>query len=638
MKSVACRKCHARKIKCSGGRPCQSCRQLGCQEECIYPKRDRQIKVNQSYVDGILRENEKLRAALGRQDAGSLPRASTSPSATAAPCSVASNTGAQGAVPVDDPSRNPALRSRPWFLSIRSCDVPILIGEIADAAFATRCRQALSITKPNHEPRISYPKDDQIAALAQLDCPMPNPTQARFLLQTALAHIDARFYLVRRSAVWSLCEEFLFNRESLSTVSRCKVLALFALGELLSSRCSNPALEIPGLAHFSHASKVYGILQERPSVECIEVAMVLCLYSLYVNRRHSAYFLASSAVRLGIVMGLHFNIPESQLQDPLVRQHLNWIWWTSYVLDDTCAAISSQIPSISDENIFIDMPLSMPGAEKSDADKFDYILARTQLARLSKRIISSVYGRMQQQDSFLQRVQQALRDLRQWLQALPTALQMKPEHPQSTPEHVRFLHLAFNQTVIVTTRPILLHIVHVQRQSSQNASEPSRSHIGDNVQSLGQACLFQTFDYFNTQFLFSAATILAISSLLPGIGGSGDMECLELSSQLLVKLRDAGSFAAVELCQHILALKEIVQTSAIDPLLAHLGRTGILEAEEAITPRESSESFGPSAEMSPMSAGMALSAPSIEAFLLQEGLDLGEFDLMLSDMQQETLY
>ncbi len=144
-------------------------------------------------------------------------------------------------------------------------------------------------------------------------------------------------------------------------------------------------------------------------------------------------------------MGLHFNIPESQLQDPLVRQHLNWIWWTSYVLDDTCAAISSQIPSISDENIFIDMPLSMPGAEKSDADKFDYILARTQLARLSKRIISSVYGRMQQQDSFLQRVQQALRDLRQWLQALPTALQMKPEHPQSTPEHVRFLHLAFNQ-------------------------------------------------------------------------------------------------------------------------------------------------------------------------------------------------
>ncbi|KAI0098092.1 fungal-specific transcription factor domain-containing protein [Nemania sp. FL0031] len=643
MKSIACRKCHAKKIKCSGGRPCQSCLHIGCQEDCIYPKRDRQVKVNQSYVDNILRENEELRMALSRQKTGSITRASSSPSANTAASSVAPDAETQLVGPTESPNRNPALRSRPWFQSIKSSNVPILIGEIADAAFATRCRQVLSIPKPDHQPRVSYPHDDQITALAQSDIITPNPTHARFLLRSALAYIDGRFHLVRRSEVFDLCEQFLLNQDSLSTVLRCEVLALFALGELFSNRCSNPAIQIPGLAYFSHASKAYSILQERPSVECIEAAMMLCLFSLCVNRRHSAYFLASSAVRLGVVMGLHFNIPESQLQDASLRQHLNWIWWTSYVLDHTCAAISSQIPSISDEDIFVDMPLTMPDAEKSDVDKFEYISARTQLARLSKRIISSLYGRAQQPGPFLQRVQHALRDLRQWLQALPVTLQMKPEPTQSTPENVRFLHLAFNQIVIVTTRPILLHVLHVQRQSSRSTSEDSRSHISDSVRSLAHACIrcarnsytilidlwmedfFKTFDYFNTQFLFSAATILAISSLLAGIGDTGDVESLELASQLLIKLRDAGSFVAVELCQHILALKEVVQNSILDPSLTYLMGT---EATEALSAMEPSETLGPS----------VLSVPSIEAFLLQDELEFGDFDIMFDIMQQEEHY
>ncbi|KAJ8126634.1 hypothetical protein O1611_g7004 [Lasiodiplodia mahajangana] len=398
-------------------------------------------------------------------------------------------------------------------------------------------------------------------------------------------------------------------------MTKCKILALFALGELFSSRYSNSVLEVPGLAYFSHASKAYAMLQERPSIECIEVAMIL---------------------------------------DASLRQHLNWTWWTSYVLDNTCAAISSQIPSISDKDIFVDMPFNMPGAEKRDVDKFDYILARTRLARLSKRIISSLYGRIQQQDPYLQRLQHALRDLRQWLQALPTTLQMDPEQAHSTPENVKFLHLVFNQAL--TTRPILLHVLRIQRQCGQSPSEPSQFHISDNVRSLANACircarhsytilvdlwmegLFRTFDYFNTQFLFSAATVLAVSSLLLGIGDTGDIECLELASQLLVKLRDAGSFAAAELCQHILALKEVVQVSASDSPPTQLARAEVIEAEGAVSGTQISGTLDLLAEMSPMSAEMALSAPSIEAFLLENKLEFGYFDTIFDTMQQEWFY
>ncbi|KAH7169531.1 hypothetical protein DER46DRAFT_600453 [Fusarium sp. MPI-SDFR-AT-0072] len=45
-KSVACRPCHARKIKCSGNKPYNNCNRAS---ECIYPARDHQVKVQQRY-------------------------------------------------------------------------------------------------------------------------------------------------------------------------------------------------------------------------------------------------------------------------------------------------------------------------------------------------------------------------------------------------------------------------------------------------------------------------------------------------------------------------------------------------------------------------------------------------------------
>ncbi|KAJ8132684.1 hypothetical protein O1611_g950 [Lasiodiplodia mahajangana] len=106
-----------------------------------------------NYIDGILRENANLRTSLSKHNAGSITGAISSPSPNAAAAaSVAPDANAQPVAPTEDPSRNPALRSRPWFQSISSSNVPILIGEIADAAFATRCCQVLLIPKLDHKP------------------------------------------------------------------------------------------------------------------------------------------------------------------------------------------------------------------------------------------------------------------------------------------------------------------------------------------------------------------------------------------------------------------------------------------------------------------------------------------------------
>jgi hypothetical protein len=43
----SCRRCHARKVKCSGGQPCDGCRQSRKESECSYPRRQRMVKVDQ---------------------------------------------------------------------------------------------------------------------------------------------------------------------------------------------------------------------------------------------------------------------------------------------------------------------------------------------------------------------------------------------------------------------------------------------------------------------------------------------------------------------------------------------------------------------------------------------------------------
>jgi hypothetical protein len=146
-------------------------------------------------------------------------------------------------------------------------------------------------------------------------------------------------------------------------------------------------------------------------------------------------------------MGLHFDLPNTHMNDPELKEHLKRVWWTSYVLDHLCASISSQLVSISDKDIFVDLSLNpnVAGQRQCDFGHSDWIIARAHLARLTRRTIKSVYGRRQQTGSFLQRVQYSLRDLKQWLNELPKDIQMDAESSHLKPQPIQSLHLTFNQ-------------------------------------------------------------------------------------------------------------------------------------------------------------------------------------------------
>ena len=124
-----------------------------------------------SYIDELLEENRKLRN-------GDSPKATSNSD----PSNLA---GTVDRIPIPDvvrgsSARNPLFEDRPWFHHMNTSNTPILIGEAADAAFATRFRQA--IFDANHIPRTSFATDEKLVSLANSHCQWPAPSRARFLV------------------------------------------------------------------------------------------------------------------------------------------------------------------------------------------------------------------------------------------------------------------------------------------------------------------------------------------------------------------------------------------------------------------------------------------------------------------------
>jgi hypothetical protein len=240
-------------------------------------------------------------------------------------------------------------------------------------------------------------------------------------------------------------EKAIKNVNDIERLMKCKLLALFALGEVYSSRVAAQEATFPGLSYFAQARRMVSIPAERPTMHTVEIALLLVLYSYNLNRRHTAYLLASSAVRLSIVMGLNLNVPNSLYSNRLAREHRTRLWWTAYVLDRTCCSKLGHPASISDEDIIVDLPSSDNLEDVVDFEDVDYILKSIELAGLSQQTRQQLYSRRKHHVPFSQRVQTTLKKITKWMETLPPQLQLENSQGSAQPNNIVYLHLRFNQ-------------------------------------------------------------------------------------------------------------------------------------------------------------------------------------------------
>lgn len=192
----------------------------------------------------MLEEIERLK----RQNASVTPQ-----SHATAPSLVPETVLPPGTTEHDGIALNPTLNAKPWFDSVNVFRTPILIGEAADNAFATRFRQAISdpqAPEPTHLLRINYITDEPLMNLAGFEVAWPSPSRARFLIGAALNYVSRCYCLVRRSSIMEDLEQSIRDPTWGNPLLHCKFWALFAVGELCSTR-SVGTQGFPGIAFFS---------------------------------------------------------------------------------------------------------------------------------------------------------------------------------------------------------------------------------------------------------------------------------------------------------------------------------------------------------------------------------------------------
>jgi len=318
---------------------------------------------------------------------------------------------------------NPLLQDEAWFVPVS--DQPYFLGEAACTAFATRGRQAL-LASPSelHVPRTQFIKEAQLSRALQRPPPWPSRQQAQLWVETVISKVGSIHYFSQASTIRALLARAYKDPTSLDVLANAKLLVLFALGQVHLEKRDD--VSPPGLEYYAQAMTALGFLPEQPVVGHVEVHLLLAIYSLYLNRKICAYRSIGTAQRLGLILGLHLNISESQLPDRAARQHRICLWWSVYIIDRVLSAKSAFPTSISDDAIEVDLPGQGTYTAESDLEDFidiEYQSAAVGLAKTTSQIISTLYGRKPSSSTFSKRVQKVLQDINEWFEALPGRFQ-----------------------------------------------------------------------------------------------------------------------------------------------------------------------------------------------------------------------
>ncbi|KAL4966781.1 transcription factor domain-containing protein [Aspergillus stella-maris] len=564
-RSVACQRCHAQKIKCPGGQPCPKCLLAGCEKQCRYVARDRKIRVDESYLEHLIKDSEELRQGKLHSNGTEYPAQG-----------IQSTNGSAAHSPE---TQNPIMQDRAWFQShnVNESTLPSFVSEVACPAFATRLCQSLigDDASTSHIPRMQYTDEATLNLLSHAGTPWPILTRARLLVRTAIGHANPLFHLTLRKRTVDYLEAIYQNAAFDDPVLVCKYFALFALGEV----CSVPSTRlkdgiVPGTAYYARAVSLLPLLPERPNMGHIEALLSLALYSQFLNRWHSAYTMVGTALRLGLSAGLNHNIPPEQCPDPVARENRVRVWWTIYNFDRFWSLKLGLPLQVAECDVHVDLPSELDLSIVPDYyDEFvdsSYQIALIKLAQITSIIMRRIYSRIAFADNFLQREQRILVDLRRWLQELPEQLRWKTsvENPKTTVS----IHLQFNYCLVLATRPVLL-----STQAEAGTATGTTPQLPAAITTISEACIqsarrtlilcadewtkgsLPVYGYAFAQYIFTSSLALVISTLLAGSSnGNGnskaaadDRERIKTGSEMLNSLVDNGSLVAHDLSIHL---------------------------------------------------------------------------------------
>ncbi|KAJ5122644.1 fungal-specific transcription factor domain-containing protein [Penicillium atrosanguineum] len=548
---------------------------------------------------------------------------------------------------------DPAISEMPWFQSHDTWVLPVYISEAACISFASRLCQCL---KDNESPTIHLPQwrytdEATLASLLDESVQWPSLAHAQLLVKTALGHINPGFPMVLRKETLDVLCKIYQKGEFEKPALKCKYFALFAVGHVYSTPHDTfNASTLPGTSYFARAMSLLQIIPERPSMVHIESLLLLAYFCQFLNRFHSAYLLIGNALRLGLSLGLNYNVPQTQNLHPVEREHRVRIWWTIYVLDRYWGSKSGFPVQIHDDDVHVDLPSA--SASEAYSEQFSdaaYQTAGIKLAEITGHTTREIYSRKKSAESFLQREQKLLIQLKQWVQSLPEHIKLHPDKPNS--KHTVLIHLQFSYCVILAIRPVLLNIL---IGHTNNDPGDSVEDVTPVLGALSEACIhaaryslrlcqeewisgsLAVYGYAFPAYIFSSALTLMISSMLP-LGDPADIASVDIATEMLKILSVSDNLAAKDLYENLQRVRQCfdqhqakskTSSLSVNPNSLKPSTPGLQDQDESF--HRSTLSFGPNAVPSvtehlgpELTTEMALHNPLMQDFLTQSAMQIG---------------
>ncbi|OQV07972.1 Fungal specific transcription factor domain-containing protein [Cladophialophora immunda] len=481
---------------------------------------------------------------------------------------------------------NPLTEDRTWFVRDNASSQVAYIGEASCTSFGTRLYQYLDRSAPPAPiPPARLVSDKTLFQNIFTEYKLPERAHAHLLIRVAIRLVGLDYHLMMRKHILDQLDSLYKGHLSVEQdpLLACRLFTIFALGELYTNRAKEDqrienAPNVPGLGFFLQAMSLFQEIREEATMSYIEALLLISLYSLALNRANSAYIYAGIALRLGLTLGLHHNVPDNQMFSPLERERRIRVWWTVYVFDRNWSSKLGHPINIRDEDIDVDLPSmnNLTSMERAEFSEPEHLVANVQLARITGDIMNHIYVKNRQEKAFVQSVQMVMRRLRTMAETLPSSIRLQPDSSRVYPaKHVASLHLCFNQCVILTTRPILFHLLKAKVNPILEG-QPGQSPrpVSAITTALADACIHAAqssnqilsqlwvdgslaiFGFFDAQYLFSSTLVLLIATVLRP--DTADAEAVEAATHLLRSMSEDGNLPAFRYYGHLMQLRNAI--------------------------------------------------------------------------------
>ncbi|KAM5343557.1 hypothetical protein ACJ41O_012094 [Fusarium nematophilum] len=585
---VCCHRCHSQKIKCSGEQPCRSCVATGRTDECRFPAKERKVTISESYLKKLEADSKCLRSIAAQNP--------TPESEQSTPFDTTVNDDAPPLSSEESNLFNPLFDRQPENPVHERSSEPGFIGEASCAAFSNRLLQCLDDTyTPSTAGLSNYHRLSADRRLPLDQGPeFPERMHVKLLLNVARRFIG-NYHPLFLEVTFMKEIDAVYRRELIpSTLWLCKFYALMALGEIYTQRRGvGDNNKVPGTNYYVRAVDILQENQdyyEEPSLMQVEVLTLLAWASNILGRIRTAYCYSGIATRLALSLGMHRSASRHTTLTPVERESRRRTWWVLYFFDRFSASKLGQPITVRDEDIDVEMP-SMDGLTTEEMAEFlgpQNLIINIKLARIIGNILTHIYGIPKTTNGpYIHQVHGILKQLRAWHDDLPSDMRVKE---RGTPRPVASLHLAYNQCIIQTTRPVLLHLFKTQFQlgskvrDAAGQSMPARQSVSSITLALAESCInaaqassriveglfldcsIATFGYWDAHHIFSAAMILIMSAVMKPTAINSDP--LETLLSVLRSLKNDGNIPAVDFCERL---------SQIQACVSNLRATGRLD-------------------------------------------------------------